>query len=51
MVKGRGGLGFLDEPAFTLWVGNLLRREYLQRDEAVEMGVAGLVHHPHAAFA
>ena len=51
MVQGAGGLGFLNEAPLALGIGDLVRGQHLDGDDAVEMRVAGLVDDAHAAFA
>ena len=51
MVKGAGGLGFLDEAALAVGVGDAVGGEDLEGDQAVEPRVAGLVDDTHAALA
>ncbi len=51
VVQGRGSLGLLHEAALALGVGDLLRRQDLDGDEAVQVRVAGLVDHAHPALA
>ena len=43
VVEGRCGPGFLDEAPFSFGTSNLLTWKDLQRDEAVQMQVPGLV--------
>ena len=51
VVERRGRLGLLHETPLALRVGHLVGGEDLDGDEAVEVGVAGLVDDAHAAFA
>ena len=51
VIQGRGRLGFLDEPSLALGVSDLLRRQDLEGNRTVEVGVAGLVDHSHPALA
>src|SRR5437879_2101033 len=49
MVEGGGRLGFtLEAPQGLMVRGHFFRQE-LERDEAVELGVLGLIHHTHSA--
>ena len=50
MVERRGGLGLLSEALLPLGVGRLFAGEDLDRDDAVEVGVLGLVNDSHPAF-
>lgn len=51
MIEGRSSFGFLHETPAPLRVGHTIRRENLQSDEAVQVGVAGLVDDTHSALA
>ena len=51
MLERGGELGFLDEPAAPLGIGDELGRQDFQRDEAVQPLVARLVDLAHAAGA
>src|SRR5712692_5689336 len=51
MVQGCGGLGFLDESCLVLPGSGQMRWQKLQCNESFKLGVFGLVHHAHAAFA
>jgi hypothetical protein len=51
VAEGRRGFGLLDEPLFAFGVGDLVRRQDLDGDGPVEMGVNGLVDGAHPAFA
>jgi hypothetical protein len=51
MIQRRGRLGFLDEPLLPLGIGDPLRRQDLDGDQAVQVGVPGLIDDPHAALA
>ena len=51
MVEGRGGLRLLLESAQPLWIRRHLWREDLDGDIALQLHVARLVHHSHAALA
>ena len=51
VVQGARRLGFLHEPRLARRVGHALRRQHLDGYEAIQVGVAGFVHHTHAAFA
>src|ERR1700690_3819966 len=51
MIEGRSGLCFLNEAALSLRVSDLIVRQNLDRDEAIQACVAGFVDHTHAAFA
>ena len=51
MVQRRGRPCFLHKAPLALRVGDLLGRQYLEGDEALQMAVAGLVDHAHTALA
>jgi hypothetical protein len=51
MIQRRSGFGFLHKTPFPLWISGFLRRQHFERDEAVEAGIAGLVHDAHPTFA
>ncbi len=51
VIQRRGGPRFLHETALSLGVGRLVRRQNLDGDQALQVGVAGLVDYPHPAFA
>jgi hypothetical protein len=51
MVQRRSGLCLLHEPRLPLQIDDLVRRQHFERHEAIQMRVARLVHHTHAALA
>ena len=51
MIQGGGGLGFLDEAQLAVGVGDLVGRQNLDRDKAVQLRIAGLVDDAHTALA
>ncbi len=51
VVKGRSGLGFLQEPLLCRLVAGQVRREELDGDLALQARVLGGVDDPHAAGA
>ena len=51
VVEGGGGAGLPQEPRAAVWVGGSARGQHLERNQPVEEGVAGLVHHPHPTLA
>ena len=51
VVEGRGGFGFLHEALLARRVGEGVVGKQFEGDGAVEVRVARLVHHAHAAFA
>jgi hypothetical protein len=48
MIQGRDGLCFLLETLFAGWVGAEFRRQQLERDFAIQAGIASPVHLSHA---
>ena len=50
MVQSAGGLGLLHEALLAAGVGDLVGGQDLDRHGAIQMGVACLVDHTHAAF-
>ena len=50
-LRAEAGLRFLNEAPFVVLVGGTIVRQYFQRDEPIELRVAALVDHAHAAFA
>ena len=48
MIQGRGGAGFAAKPFQRMRIIGHIFREELERDEAPEFGVFGLVHDAHA---
>ena len=51
VVQGAGGLGFLDEAALAVGIGNLAGRKNLDGDGAPQLRVPGFEDDPHAALA
>jgi len=51
VVERRGGSRFVHEAPPALGIGNGVRRQHLDCNDAVQMRVAGLVHDAHAALA
>ena len=51
MAQRRSRFGLLHEAPLALRIGHLFRRQHLDGDEAVQMGVAGFVHDSHPPFA
>ena len=51
VVQCGSGFGFLHEALFAIRVGYRSWQQSLNRNEAFEMGVAGLVNGPHATLA
>jgi len=51
VVQQRSRLGLLDEAVLGRFVPDQLGRQELQGDDALELGVLGLVHDTHAAAA
>ncbi len=49
VIEGRGGAGFLEEPALPVLVRHGIGRQHLERHGALEQGVAGPVDHAHPA--
>ena len=49
VIQARGCLGFSDETGFVFGVFDGVGGQELQRDGTFELGVLGLVDHPHAA--
>src|SRR5437879_3254365 len=47
MTQSRCGLGFLNKPLFAGRIGDLFRRQDLDGNEAVEVGVAGFIDDTH----
>jgi len=51
MIQSRCGLRLVNEARLLRLTRHDGRRQKLQRDDALEPGVLGFVHHAHAAFA
>ena len=51
MIQGAGGLGLVDETLAAFAIGQLVRRQNLDGDGAVELRVEGLVDDAHPALA
>ena len=51
MAEGRSRLGLLDEALTPFEIGDPVRRQDLDGDGPVEVGVDGLINGAHAAFA
>jgi hypothetical protein len=50
-LSATGRLSFADEALLATGVGHLSRRQELNRNRSIQLGVIGLVHHAHATLA
>jgi len=50
MIERRRSFRFVNKAFFILFIRSEMRRQKLERDEAVELGVLGLIDDAHTTF-